>query len=123
MLTASIRFRVQPYKCGEVLSAVDETIKRMRKASGCSRTRLMTDAEDPYLFAALSEWQSADCADHFFNSHAFHIFKGIRILLREEPVIVLDEIRSRVTRPIRPGPPIDGSRACRGQRISRRAGP
>lgn len=103
MLTASIRFRVQPHKCGEVLSAVDETIKRMRKASGCSRTRLMTDAEDPYLFAALSEWQSADCADQFFNSQAFHIFKGIRILLREEPVIVLDEIRSRVTRPIRPG--------------------
>jgi quinol monooxygenase YgiN len=102
MLTASIRFRVQPHKCGEVLSAVDETIKRMRKASGCSRTRLMTDAEDPYLFAALSEWQSADCADSFFNSHEFHIFKGIRILLREEPVIVLDEIRSRVTRPIRP---------------------
>jgi quinol monooxygenase YgiN len=116
MLTASIRFRVQPHKCGEVLSAVDETIKRMRKASGCSRTRLMTDAEDPYLFAALSEWQSVDYADSFFNSHEFHIFKGIRILLREEPVIVLDEIRSRVTRPIRPGSGGEES-------ISRSAGP
>jgi quinol monooxygenase YgiN len=101
MLLASIRFRVQPHKRGEALSAVDETIERMRRASGCDRSRLMADADDPNTFAVMSEWQSAETADHFFNSHEFQIFKGIRILLRDEPVIVLDEIKSRVTRLIR----------------------
>jgi hypothetical protein len=37
----------------------------------------------------------------FFNSREFQIFKGIRILLRDEPVIVLDEVRCRVTRLLR----------------------
>jgi quinol monooxygenase YgiN len=101
MLLASIRFRVQPHKRGEVLSAIDETITRMRLAAGCDRSRLMADADDPNTFAVLSEWQSVETADLFFNSHEFQIFKGIRILLRDEPVIVLDEIQSRVTRLIR----------------------
>jgi quinol monooxygenase YgiN len=101
MLLASLRFRVQPHKRGEVLSAIDETIKRMRLAAGCDRSRLMADADDPNTFAVISEWQSVETADRFFNSREFQIFKGIRILLRDEPVIVLDEIQSRVTRLIR----------------------
>lgn len=101
MLLASIRFRVQPHKRGEVLSAIDETIRRMRVAAGCERSRLMTDTDDPNTFAVISEWQSPETADRFFNSHDFQIFKGIRILLRDEPLIVLDEVQSRVTRLIR----------------------
>jgi quinol monooxygenase YgiN len=101
MLLASLRFRVQPHKRGEVLSAIDATIERMRKAHGCDRSRLMADADDPNTFAVFSEWQSGEAADRFFNSHEFQIFKGIRILLRDEPVIVLDEVQTRVTRLIR----------------------
>jgi quinol monooxygenase YgiN len=103
MLLASIRFRVQPHKRGEALSAIDETIKRMRMAVGCDRSRLMADADDQNTFAVMSEWQSAETADRFFNSSEFQIFKGIRILLRDEPVIILDEIQTRVTRLIRSG--------------------
>jgi quinol monooxygenase YgiN len=101
MLLASIGFRAQPHKRAEVLSAVDETVRRMRQASGCARSRLMSDTDDPNAFTVLSEWQSADTADSFFNSRDFQIFKGIRILLRDEPVIVLDDVRSRVTRLLR----------------------
>jgi len=101
MFLASIGFRIQPHKRDEVLSAVDETIRRMRQASGCARSRLMADAEDPNAFTVLSEWQSADTADSFFSSRDFQIFKGIRILLRDEPVLVLDDVRSRVTRLLR----------------------
>ena len=68
----------------------------MRSASGCARSRLLEDADDPNAFTVLSEWQSADTADAFFSSRDFQIFKGIRILLRDEPVIVLDEVQSRV---------------------------
>ena len=101
MFLASIGFRIQPHKRDEVLSAVDETVRRMRQASGCARSRLMADAEDPNAFTVLSEWQSADTADSFFSSRDFQIFKGIRILLRDEPVMVLDDVRSRVTRLLR----------------------
>ncbi|HVH25465.1 MAG TPA: antibiotic biosynthesis monooxygenase [Vicinamibacterales bacterium] len=101
MLLASISFRAQPHKRGEILSAVDEEVSRMRRASGCGRCRLLVDTENPNCFTLLSEWQSIDHADTFFNSHDFQIFKGIRILLREEPVIVLDEVRGRITRLIR----------------------
>jgi quinol monooxygenase YgiN len=101
MLLASIGFRVQPHKRAEVLSAVDETLRRMRQASGCARSRLMADTDDPNAFTVLSEWQSAAMANTFFSSRDFQIFKGIRILLRDEPVIVLDDVRSRVTRLLR----------------------
>ena len=101
MLLASIGFRAQPHKRAEVLSAVDETVRRMRQASGCARSRLMEDTDDPNTFTVLSEWQSADTADSFFSSRDFQIFKGIRILLRDEPVMVLDDVRSRVTRLLR----------------------
>jgi quinol monooxygenase YgiN len=101
MLLATINFRAQPHKRAEILSAVDEEVTRMRRASGCGRCRLLVDTEDPNYFTLFSEWQSIDQADTFFNSRDFQIFKSIRILLREEPVIVLDDVRGRVTRLIR----------------------
>ena len=101
MLLASIGFRVQPHKRDEALSAVDETVRRMRSAPGCARTRLLADTEDPNTFTVMSEWQTAASADSFFESRDFRIFKGIRILMRDEPVIVIDDVRSRVTRLLR----------------------
>lgn len=101
MLLASIGFRVQPHKLGEALSAVDETVRRMRTAPGCARTRLLSDTEDPNTFTVLSEWQTAASADSFFASREFQIFRGIRMLLRDEPVITIDDVRSRVTRLLR----------------------
>jgi quinol monooxygenase YgiN len=101
MLLASIAFRAQPHKRAEILSAVDETVRRMRNAAGCARSRLMADADDPNAFSVFSEWQSPENAEAFFSSRDFQIFKGIRILLRDEPVIVFDDVRSRVTRLMR----------------------
>src|SRR5262245_58816423 len=94
----SIAFRVHPHKRDEALSAVDETVRRMRTAPGCARTRLLADTEDPNTFTVVSEWQTAASAVSFFASREFRIFRGIRILMRDEPVIVIDDVRSRVTR-------------------------
>jgi hypothetical protein len=49
----------------------------------------------------MSEWNDANAAEAFFGSREFQIFKGVRILMREEPVIVLDEVSTRVTRLMR----------------------
>jgi quinol monooxygenase YgiN len=101
MLLVSVTFRAQPHKRGEILSAVDETVERMRQAPGCGRCRLMVDTEDPNAFTLSSEWLSMTTADAFMSSRGFQIFKGIRMLLRDEPIIVIDEVQSRVTRLIR----------------------
>jgi quinol monooxygenase YgiN len=101
MLLASISFRVRPYKRDEALSAVDALVERMRATNGCARGRILTDSEDQNLFVVASEWHDADAAEAFFESREFQIFKGVRILMREEPYIVLDDVRARVTRLMR----------------------
>jgi quinol monooxygenase YgiN len=100
MMRATVDFRVQPHKRAEVLSAVDDTLRRMREAPGCTRTRLLADADDPNTFAVVSEWEPSTSADLFFNSRDFRIFRGLRMLLRDEPVLVFDEIQSRRTQPL-----------------------
>jgi quinol monooxygenase YgiN len=101
MLLASISFRVQPHKRSEALSAVDSLVERMRAAEGCARSRILNDSEDPNLFVVASEWSGVHAAEAFFDSRTFQIFKGVRILMREEPFIVLDDVRARVTRLMR----------------------
>jgi quinol monooxygenase YgiN len=101
MLLASISFRVRPYKRDEALSAVDALVERMRVCAGCARGRILTDLEDQNLFIVTSEWHDANAAEAFFESREFQIFKGVRILMREEPFIVLDDVRARVTRLMR----------------------
>jgi quinol monooxygenase YgiN len=101
MLLASINFRAQPHKRAELLDAVDDVLERMRQASGCGRCRLLVDADDPYSFTVASEWELGRDADAFFESREFRIFRGFRILLRDEPVLVRDEVASRVTSLIR----------------------
>ncbi len=101
MLLASISFRVQPHKRAEALSAVDALVQRMRTASGCTRSRVLTDTDDPNALTVASEWADSSAAEAFLGSREFQIFRGIRILLRDEPFIVLDDVRARVTRLMR----------------------
>jgi quinol monooxygenase YgiN len=101
MLLASISFRVQPHKRPEALSALDALVERMRTSEGCARSRVFSDSEDPNSFLVASEWSDTDAAEAFFGSRRFQIFKGVRILMRDEPFIVLDDVRARVTRLMR----------------------
>jgi quinol monooxygenase YgiN len=101
MVLASVSFRVQPHKRAEVLSAIDSLVQRMRDAAGCARSRILMDTEDANAFLIGSEWADAVSADTFFSSREFQIFRGIRILMRDEPLITVDEIRSRTTRFLR----------------------
>ena len=101
MLLASISFRVQPHKRAEALSAVDTLAQRMRTVAGCARSRILTDSDDQNTFVLASEWTDADAAEGFFGSRDFQIIKGMRFLMRDEPLIILDEVRTRVTRLMR----------------------
>jgi quinol monooxygenase YgiN len=101
MLLASLTFRVQPFKRAEALSSVDALVQRMRGTSGCLRSRVLIDTEDVNSFMVASEWRDPAAAEAFFASGGFRAFRGIRILLRDQPVIVLDDIRTRTTRLLR----------------------
>jgi len=101
MLLASVNLRVVPHKKAEALSAVDALVQRMRLTSGCARSRLLSDMDDANAFLIASEWAESSAAEAFFASREFQIFLGIRILLRDEPLIVLDDIRNRITRLMR----------------------
>jgi len=103
MLLATIKFRAQPHKRAEALGAVDSLAQRMRGYSGCGCSRVLTDSDDQNVLLISSEWQDAGAAEVFFHSREFQIFKGVRILMREEPVIIIDEVRARVTRLMRAG--------------------
>lgn len=98
MTVAWLNFRLQAHKHAEVVSAVDELKERMRRATGCTHARLYANNEDPLALSLLSEWQTSDDAASFFGSREFQVFRGIRILLRGEPLIVFDEVQTRVTR-------------------------
>ncbi len=101
MLLASLTFRVQPFKRAEALSSVDSLVERMRHAAGCVRSRVLIDTEDVNSFLVASEWLDSTTAEAFFSSGEFRVFRGIRILLRDQPLIVLDDIRTRTTRALR----------------------
>ncbi len=101
MVLLSFGFRTQPNKRDEVLSAVDEAVTRLRQLPGCLRGRVFADTEDPDSFTLFSEFESIDQADVFLTSREFQVLKGIRMLLRDEPVVVLDDVRTRLTRLLR----------------------
>ena len=101
MLLASISFRVLPHKRAECLGCIDSLADRIRTAPGCRRSRVMNDIDDADAFVLVSEWNEPEPAEAFFTSPEFQIFKGIRILLRDDPCIVLDDVRSRMTRMMR----------------------
>jgi quinol monooxygenase YgiN len=101
MVLTSISFRILPHKKAEGLSAIDALAERMRTTAGCTRSRVLNDTEDANAITLASEWREAGDADAFFNSREFQIFKGIRILLRDEPYIVFDDVRTRMTRLMR----------------------
>jgi quinol monooxygenase YgiN len=82
----------------DVLVVIDH---RVVMTAGCGRCRLLVDTEDPNVFTLASEWEAGAEAEPFFESREFQIFKSIRILLRQEPVVTMGEIRSRATRLIR----------------------
>jgi quinol monooxygenase YgiN len=99
MHIATVHLRVREDKRGEALSAIDGFIRRMHAWPGCLKCRLLTDAGDGEALTLVSEWDSREALDTFLASREFLILQGMRMVLRDDPQIVLDEIliRSRIS--------------------------
>ena len=102
MQVASVTLRVHQSKRVEALSAIDELMRHMRASPGCLTCRLLVDAIDGTELMLVSEWDDRQDVDAFFGSRDFVILAGMRILLREEPRAVLDEVLVRTRVPLRP---------------------
>jgi quinol monooxygenase YgiN len=101
MLLASISFRVRSDKRSEVVSAVEAIVERMGRATGCRSSRALASIEDSSILVMWSEWTDLESAEAYFESHSFQVFRGLRILLRDEPCIVFHDVRNQFTRMIR----------------------
>jgi quinol monooxygenase YgiN len=95
MQMAFVTLRVHHRKRVEILSAIDELMRRMRDSPGCLSCRLLVDALDGGDLTLISEWDERRDVDAFLSSQDFQILRGMRILLREEPQAVLDEVAQR----------------------------
>lgn len=95
MHVASVTLRVHQRKRVEALSAIDELMRHMRASPGCLSCRLLVDPEEGTDLTLISEWDERRDVDAFVASRDFLILKGMRILLREDPQAVLDEIAVR----------------------------
>ena len=101
MLVASITFRVRADKRSEVVSAVEAIVERMGRAAGCKSSRALASIEDSSILTMSSEWSDLESAEAYFESHNFQVFRGLRILLRDEPCIVFYDVRNQFTKMIR----------------------
>jgi quinol monooxygenase YgiN len=99
MHVATVNLRVKDDKRSEALSAMDGFIRRMHAWPGCLTCRLMADAADCQLLTLVSEWDSREALDDFLSSREFLILQGMRIVLRDDPQVILDQIvlRSRMS--------------------------
>jgi quinol monooxygenase YgiN len=100
MHIATVHMRVKDDKRTEALSAIDGFLRRMHTWPGCLTCRLMSDAGDTQLLTLVSEWDSREALDGFLASREFLILQGMRMVLREEPQVILDEILLRSRMPI-----------------------
>lgn len=99
MHVATVNLHVREDKRSEAFSAVDGFIRRMHAWPGCMTCRLLADASDSLSLTLVSEWDSREAVDGFLASREFLILQGMRMVLRADPQVVLDEIllRSRIS--------------------------
>jgi len=99
MHIATVNLRLREDKHAEALSAVDGFIRRMHAWPGCMTCRLLADAGDGQSLTLVSEWDSREALETFLASREFLILQGMRMVLRDDPQVVLDEIliRSRMS--------------------------
>ena len=99
MHVASVTLRVRPDKRLEALSTIDELLRRMRSWPGCLTCRVLADVDDTNELRLVSEWNGRRDLENFVASREFLVLQGMRILLREEPEAVLDEVAVRAPMP------------------------
>ena len=100
MHIATVHMRVNEDMRSEALSAIDGFSRRLHLWPGCLTCSLMSDAGYTQLLTLVSEWDSREALDGFLASREFLILQGMRMVLRDDPQVILDEILLRTRLPL-----------------------
>jgi quinol monooxygenase YgiN len=101
MLVVSVMLRIQPEKRGEVLSAMNSLLPRMQWLPGCLGCRLVTEYDSADTWSLVSEWDDRQTFDRFLRSRELDILQGMRILLRDDPHVTVDDVVTRAQSTLR----------------------
>jgi quinol monooxygenase YgiN len=94
--------RVKPDKRSEFCASVGDLIDRVRWQQGCVNCRLAVDVEMPGTYSVQSEWMNRASLDRFLQSGEYRVFKGMRVLMQDEPRFAIEEVLRRSTPPFSP---------------------
>jgi quinol monooxygenase YgiN len=95
VLIGTFGCRVKPDKQTEFLASVADVMERARWLPGCLDCRLVANVEGGGGFSLVCEWSGPDGLDRFLRSPEFRVLKGMRILMDDEPRLVVDEVVRR----------------------------
>ena len=95
MHVATVYLKVKHDKRSEALSALDGLTRRMLQWPGCLTCRVMADLNKSHDLTLVSEWDSREALDGFLASGEVLILQGMRLVLHDDPQLVLDEVRLR----------------------------
>jgi quinol monooxygenase YgiN len=95
MYVASVLLRVRPSKRPETLSAIRQLMRSMRAWPQCAACRFLAAADDDNSLLLISEWKSRDALDQLLTSQEFQVLRGMRMLLQQDPQMIIDEVGSR----------------------------
>jgi quinol monooxygenase YgiN len=92
---ASVILQVRPGKRPEVLSAIQQLVRRMRALPECMGCRSHAATDDENTFVLISEWITHTAPDDLLKLDEFLVLRGMRILLERDTKIIVSEIASR----------------------------
>ena len=92
MILVTIKMKVSPEKCTELLQTIRALISSTRQEGGCISHSFYQDVQDENAFNLIEEWQTQDDLDNHLRSDNFGILLGAMNLLSEPPDIKLNAI-------------------------------
>jgi quinol monooxygenase YgiN len=95
MLVVSVMLRIQPEKRSEFLGAIDSLLLRMRWLPGCLGCRLVGEHDAVDTWSIVCEWDDRRTFDRFLRSRELDILQGMRMLLRDDPRVTVDDVVTR----------------------------
>jgi quinol monooxygenase YgiN len=101
MLVVSVLLRIQPEKRAEFLSAMQSLLPRVQWLPGCLGCRLVAEYDSADTCLLVSEWDDRPTFDRFMHSRELDILQGMRMLLRDDPRVTVDDVVTRAQSTLR----------------------
>ena len=101
MLVVSVMLRIRSEKRSEFLGAIDSLLPRMRWLLGCLGCRLVAEYDAQDTWSIVCEWDDRLTFDRFMRSRELDILHGMRMLLRDDARVTVDDVVTRAQSTLR----------------------